>query len=110
MNTIVGAIIGILLALFFNLLFGPAGGIVTLGLVFGLIFSTHQRNKMIYDDLQLIKQKLEIQDPKVEEFEHVADDGGITDDRLRKVNEEIEKELEAYQSDLEDDKDHGKDK
>jgi hypothetical protein len=90
------------MAVFFNLILGPYGGIVVLGLTFGLIFSTHQRNKMIYEDLQNIKEKLGITDPlhtlenlnDTEEIENT----GIEDEHLRKINEEIEKELEEYHS------------
>ncbi|MFB9324632.1 hypothetical protein ACFFSY_01600 [Paenibacillus aurantiacus] len=92
---------GIAIAIFLNLVAGPVGGIIALGLAFGLIFSIYQKSKMIYDDLQLIKRKLNIDD-RDEAFEKYqveeADDDHNQNSHtgLTEINEEIERELEEY--------------
>lgn len=54
--------------------------IILLAVIFGLVLSTHQRNKKMYEDIQRIKERL-----------------GIVDrNDFHMTNEEIEDELEAY--------------
>ncbi|BBH19243.1 hypothetical protein Back11_05880 [Paenibacillus baekrokdamisoli] len=76
--TILGTILAIILAIGFTVVIGPFGGLLLIAIIFGLVFSTHQRNKRIFDDLQRIKEKLGIEDK----------------DEFNMKNEEIEKELE----------------
>lgn len=78
MKTIFGTIVAIIAAIALSILLGPYSAIVILVIIFGLIFSMHQRNKEIYEDIQRIKEKLGIID--INEFD------------LK--NEDIEKELE----------------
>jgi regulator of replication initiation timing len=63
------------------------GTLLVIAILFGLVLSMHQRCKRIYDDLQLIKQKLGIEEK----------------DEFNMKNEEIERELEdIYQKSKED--------
>jgi hypothetical protein len=71
-------VLGIILAYGFSIVIGPSGGLLLIAIIFGLVYSTHQKNKKIYDDLQRIKEKLGIVD---------KDDFNMT-------NTEIEEELE----------------
>lgn len=76
--TILGTVIGIILTLVLSFFIGPFAGLLMIAVMFGLVFSTHQKNKLIYEDLQMIKEKLGIEDT----------------DNIVPSNEEIEKELE----------------
>lgn len=75
---IFGMVVGIILTLALSLFMGPFGGLFMFAVMFGLVFSMHQKNKLIYEDLQMIKEKLGIEDT----------------DNVLISNEEIEKELE----------------
>lgn len=78
--TIIGIITAIIFAILISIYLGPYGGIVLLAVIFGLVLSTHQRNKKMYEDIQRIKERL-----------------GIVDrNDFQMTNEEIEEELEAY--------------
>lgn len=55
--TIVGIIIGVVLSVALYYVFGPIGGFILAAVVFGMIFSTHQRTKAIYSDMTLIKER-----------------------------------------------------
>jgi len=95
--TIIGAILGMGLLLLFTFLFDSLGQILFLGLIFGMMFSNHQRNKTMYKDLQLIKEKLGIKEELKLIIEEENDEGveKIEEtEELRKLNQEIEKELE----------------
>ncbi|MNT93128.1 hypothetical protein D3C72_2345330 [compost metagenome] len=78
---VMGPVIGTILAIALIFILGPTAGIVLLSIMFGMILSTFMRQKEIYNDLGLIKERLGID-------EH--DDFNMTDD-------EIEKELEQEQ-------------
>lgn len=75
---IFGMVVGIILTLALSFFMGPFGGLFMFAVMFGLVFSMHQKNKLIYEDLQMIKEKLGIEDT----------------DNMVISNEEIEKELE----------------
>ncbi|MDQ0914386.1 hypothetical protein [Paenibacillus sp. V4I5] len=78
--TIIGIITAIIFAILISIYLGPFGGIVLLAVTFGLVLSTHQRNKKMYEDIQRMKERL-----------------GIVDrDDFHMTNEEIEEELEDY--------------
>jgi hypothetical protein len=78
--TIIGIITAIILAILISIYLGPFGGIVILAVIFGLVLSTHQRNKKMYEDIQRIKEQL-----------------GIVDrNDFHMTNAEIEEELEDY--------------
>lgn len=101
--TIIGTILGIALALALSFVFGPTGGLILIGIGFGLVFRTYLRTKIIHEDLQMIKEKLGIEDPMPEPLEEIAPEPSedTLDEDLKKVNKEIEKELEQYhQEDL----------
>jgi hypothetical protein len=79
---------------------GPYGIIVLLSLIFGMVLSTHMRNKEIHSDLQKIKEKLGIED--TDDF-HMSNEKieqelekELETDELRELNQQIEKELEEY--------------
>ncbi|CAG7594975.1 hypothetical protein PAESOLCIP111_00019 [Paenibacillus solanacearum] len=78
--TLFGTITAIVVAVCISIFLGPYGIIVLISLTFGLVLSTHVRNKEIYSDLQRIKEKLGIED---------KDDFNMSD-------EAIEQELEQY--------------
>lgn len=75
---VMGPVIGTILAIALIFILGPTAGIVLLSIMFGMILSTFMRQKEIYNDLGLIKERLGIN-------EH--GDFNMSD-------EEIEKELE----------------
>lgn len=75
---VLGPVIGTILAFALIVILGPTAGIVLLPLMFGFILSAYMRQREIYHDIGLIKEKLGID-------EH--DDFNMSD-------EEIEKELE----------------
>lgn len=76
--TIIGIITAIIFAILISIYLGPYGGIVLLAVIFGLVLSTHQRNKKMYEDIQRMKERL-----------------GIVDrNDFQMTNEEIEEELE----------------
>lgn len=76
--TIVGTILALVLVVACTAAFGSYGGVILIAIMFGLVFSTYQRNKKIHQDLQLIKEKLGIQNK----------------DEFAMKNEDIEEELE----------------
>jgi hypothetical protein len=76
---IVGAILALVLIVACTAAFGTYGGVIVIAIMFGLVFSNYQRNKKIYQDLQLIKDKLGIQN---------KDDFAMN-------NKDIEEELEV---------------
>ncbi|MCR8635494.1 hypothetical protein [Paenibacillus radicis (ex Xue et al. 2023)] len=79
--TIFGTITAIVAAIIISLFLGPYGILALIAVIFGLVLSTHIRNKEIHSDLQRIKEKLGIADK----------------DDLNMSNDEIEKELETEQ-------------
>ncbi|MFD0694487.1 hypothetical protein ACFQZT_10330 [Paenibacillus sp. GCM10027628] len=100
--TIIAILAAIAVAILISIFLGPFGGILLLATIFGLVFSTHQRNKKIYDDLQRIKEHLGIVDRDDfnmtnEEIEHELEQEEQEDsEEMNQINEEIEKELEQY--------------
>jgi cell division protein FtsB len=106
---IAGTVLAIGLIFAFTVVFGPYGAWVLIALLFGLVLSTHQRNKQIYDDLQKIKQKLGIEDK--DEFnmsnEEIEEELALIDiteqSELSELDKQIEQELEEiYQKSEED--------
>ncbi|TXK80388.1 hypothetical protein [Paenibacillus sp. N3.4] len=103
---IFGTFVAIILAILASIFLGPYGGILVLAMIFGLILSTHQRNKKIHEDLQRIKEHLGIEDKddfnmteeEIEkELEQEQEQEELNEsEELVKINEEIEKELEQY--------------
>ncbi|WP_223066337.1 hypothetical protein [Paenibacillus caui] len=99
--TIIGTIIGIIAAIALSIFLGPLGGIVLISVIFGLVLSTHIRNKKIYDDLQRIKEKLEIEEQhdfnmSNEEIEEELENDMTDSVEMEEINKQIEKELEEY--------------
>lgn len=95
--TILGIVIAIILTYLLLMIIGPYAVIFMVAVLFGLVFSTHQKNKLIYEDLQKIKEKLGIKDTEEiplsnEEIE--AELQQELETRERSVlNQQIEKEL-----------------
>jgi hypothetical protein len=107
---IVGIVVAIGLTLAFTTFLGPYGAFLLIAILFGLVLSTHQRNKRIYEDLQKIKQKLGIED---EQMNMGNEDMGIEPEIIEEVektqlsdlDKQIEQELEEiYQKGQEDKK------
>lgn len=80
--TILGTIIVIVVAIILTIFIGPYGFLVLISIPLGLIVSTHIRTKEIHSDLQIIKEKLGIQE---------KDDFNMT---TQEIEEELEKELD----------------
>ncbi|NOU84724.1 hypothetical protein GC102_02890 [Paenibacillus sp. LMG 31460] len=104
--TIIGIITAIIFAILISIYLGPLGGIVILAVIFGLVLSTHQRNKKMYEDIQRIKERLGIVDRNdfhmtneeiEEELELELEVRSESEQKeLEKINAEIEGELETY--------------
>lgn len=104
--TIIGIITAVIFAILISIYLGPYGGIILLAAIFGLVLSTHQRNKRMYEDVQRIKERLGIVDRNdfqmtneeiEEELEHELEVHSESEQKeLEKINVEIEDELEAY--------------
>lgn len=102
--TIIGIITAIIFAILISIYLGPLGGIVILAVIFGLVLSTHQRNKKMYEDIQRIKERLGIVDrndfhmtnEEIEEELELEVRSESEQKELEKINAEIEGELEAY--------------
>ncbi|WP_156995840.1 hypothetical protein [Paenibacillus stellifer] len=56
---VMGPVIGTILAIALIFILGPTAGIVLLSIMFGMILSIFMRQKEIYNDLGLIKERLE---------------------------------------------------
>jgi hypothetical protein len=102
--TILGTIIAIFFTILISIFLGPYGILVIISITFGLVLSTHIRNKEIHSDLQRIKEKLGIEDKDDfnmtnDEIEEVLPRGELIDqdnNELTEMNKQIEKELEEY--------------
>ncbi|NOU72852.1 hypothetical protein GC098_15710 [Paenibacillus sp. LMG 31458] len=102
--TIIGIITAIIFAILISIYLGPFGGIVILAVIFGLVLSTHQRNKKMYEDIQRIKERLGIVDrndfhmtnEEIEEELELEVRSESEQKELEKINAEIEGELETY--------------
>jgi hypothetical protein len=102
--TILATIIAIVVAILITIFLGPYGILVLISITFGLVLSTHIRNKEIHSDLQRIKEKLGIEDKDDfnmtnEEIEEELDREQFIDNdknELTELNKQIEKELEEY--------------
>lgn len=79
--TIIGTLFAIVAAIILTIFFGPYGILVLISITFGLILSTHNRTKEIHSDLQIIKEKLGIEE---------KDEFNMTD---QEIEEELEKEM-----------------
>ncbi|XEC97331.1 hypothetical protein AB6A23_12705 [Paenibacillus tarimensis] len=103
--TFAGIIIGAGLLIILFMVMGPAGAGLFMAIIFGLVFSNHFRNKEMYEDIKKIKAHLglmeneELEDYKSEEELRNAMALKDDPDKLKEVNQEIEKELEQYVSD-----------
>ncbi|KQX69049.1 MULTISPECIES: hypothetical protein [unclassified Paenibacillus] len=108
--TIIGIITAIIFAILISIYLGPFGGIVLLAVIFGLVLSTHQRNKKMYEDIQRIKERLGIVDrndfhmtnEEIEEELELQVHSESEQKHLEKINVEIEDELEAYLNKVKD--------
>jgi cell shape-determining protein MreC len=102
--TIFGTIVAIVAAIAISIFLGPYGILVLISVTFGLVLSTHLRNKEIYTDIQRIKEKLGIEDKddfnmSNEEIEKELEEYQINDNdtnEMTELNKQIEKELEEY--------------
>ena len=93
--------------------FGLYGLCVFLILLFGLVFSTHQRNKQIYEDLKSVREKLGLlredeiikieKDKFQEEYNKIKNNPQL----MSETNKEIEEELEKL-SDTDKEEDNNK--
>ncbi|MCM3748098.1 hypothetical protein M3223_12115 [Paenibacillus pasadenensis] len=103
-------IIGMILAVFILFLsgffLGQYGVIVLIIILFGMVLSTFQKNKEIYEDLKMIREKLGLlrEDEKIQkenqknlEKYNNADEGSEVRTRMdEEIEDELEKELEKY--------------
>lgn len=93
---IVRMILGILIALFCYFGLGPVGGIVFMGLLFGLLLHLSHGNREMAADLKRIKDKLGIEpEPEKEDVDpeqYVDPDDSVG--QRNATNLEIEEELE----------------
>lgn len=102
--TIIGIITAIIFAILISIYLGPFGGIVLLAVIFGLVLSTHQRNKKMYEDIQRVKERLGIVDrndfhmtnEEIEDELELEVRSESEQRELEKINAEIEDELEDY--------------
>jgi hypothetical protein len=102
--TILGTITAIVVAILISIFLGPYGILALISITFGLVLSTHIRNKEIHSDLQRIKEKLGIEDKDDfnmtnEEIEEELEKEQLIDNdinELTELNKQIEKELEEY--------------
>lgn len=100
--TWVGMIIGVVLSVVLYYFFGPLGGLIFAAVVFGMIYSTHQRTKEIDSDIRLIKERLGLLDSeeqeelRVEQEVEDALENNPPSENQDAINEEIEAELEQY--------------
>ncbi|MDF2645476.1 MAG: hypothetical protein K0Q73_1281 [Paenibacillus sp.] len=102
--TIIGIITAIIFAILISIYLGPFGGIVLLAVIFGLVLSTHQRNKKMYEDIQRMKERLGIVDrddfhmtnEEIEDELELEMRSESEHRELEKINAEIEDELEDY--------------
>lgn len=102
--TIIGISTAIIFAILISIYLGPLGGIVLLSVIFGLVLSTHQRNKKMYEDIQRVKERLGIVDrndfhmtnEEIEEELELEVRSESEQRELEKINAEIEEELEDY--------------
>lgn len=102
--TIIGISTAIIFAILISIYLGPLGGIFLLAVIFGLVLSTHQRNKKMYEDIQRVKERLGIVDrndfhmtnEEIEEELELEVRSESEQRELEKINAEIEDELEDY--------------
>lgn len=98
---IIGMIIATIVAVLSFLIIGPYGIGVLLILLFGLVFSTYQKNKQIYEDLKTIREKLGLlRDDEIlqieinknfEEYDKIKEESQMASDRDKEIEEELEK-------------------
>ncbi|WMT39655.1 hypothetical protein RE628_19935 [Paenibacillus sp. D2_2] len=103
--TVIGMVIGAIILFLSVYLIGPYGVGIFLVILFGIVFSTYQRNKQIYEDIKKIREKLGLlrEDEKIQQgideglqaFEKKEDHPEI----ISEINKEIEEELEKYMFD-----------
>lgn len=98
--TFLGMIIATVILLISFHMIGPYGIAFLLILLFGLIFSTYQKQKQIKEDLTAIREKLgllsEDEKVKLDEKKHMEEYNRIKDDpeKIAEVNKAIESKLQ----------------
>lgn len=91
----------------------PFGFLLVMAMAFGMIYSIYNRNKEMYEDLQLIKEKLGMdaaKDRRLEEYlvEQELERSEHADPAVRtEIDMEIERELEEYLDHQDSDNDDG---
>ncbi len=98
----IGMVIGAVILFLSFYLMGPYGVGIFLIILFGIVFSTYQKNKLIYEDVKMIREKLGIlrdeekfqqeMETNQEEYENNIENPKF----ISKLDEEIEEELEKY--------------
>lgn len=103
---IIGMILAVVILFLSVFFFGQYGVLVLIVVLFGMVLSTYQKNKEIYEDLKMIREKLGLlrEDEKIqiesrknlEEYNN-ADEGSVVRTRMdEEIEDELEKELEKY--------------
>ncbi|MHA6484135.1 hypothetical protein ACX1C1_19770 [Paenibacillus sp. strain BS8-2] len=109
-----GNIIAIVILVLSIIVLGPYGIVILIIILFGMVFSTYQKNKQISVDLQMIREKLGLlrEEEKVEiELKRSEEEykNAIRDPEfMTEIDKQIEEELEKHVSEndrLKDNKD-----
>ncbi|WP_055108588.1 hypothetical protein [Paenibacillus ihumii] len=93
--SVMGTMLAIAVALFVSILLGPAGGVVLISIIFGLVLSMHFRSQEMHSDIKRIKEKLGIKE---------NEDFNMSDEE---IEEELLKDLEQEQNQQERKKQEG---
>lgn len=101
----IGMVIGAIILLLSFYIVGPYGAGIFLIVLFGLVFSTYQKNKEIYEDVKKIREKLGLLHEE-EKFQQEVEMNRTEYDNnkdepkfISKLDQEIEEELEKYMKD-----------
>lgn len=102
---LIGMVIGAIILFLSFYIVGPYGAGIFLIVLFGLVFSTYQKNKEIYEDVKKIREKLGLlheeekfqqeNEKNQKEYDNNKDEPKF----ISKLDEEIEEELEKYMKD-----------
>ncbi|MEK5475724.1 hypothetical protein NYE70_02115 [Paenibacillus sp. FSL R5-0407] len=101
----IGMVIGAIILFLSFYIVGPYGAGIFLIVLFGLVFSTYQKNKEIYEDVKIIREKLgllheeEKFQQEIEMNQKEYDNNKDEPKFISKLDEEIEEELEKYMKD-----------
>jgi len=108
----IGMIIAAIILILSFTLIGSYGIAFLVILSFGLIFSTYQRNKQIYEDIKIIREKLGLLreeeivqneiDKSIEDYNKIKHDPQLISERNKEIEDELEKHIINIDDDLDD--------